>query len=52
MQLNGERPFEQAQQIVLNRLWKDEAPMKQDNRGNDLRPDAGMRGRLADSGFR
>lgn len=38
VQLNGERPFEQAQQIVLNRLWKDEAPMKQDNRGNDLRP--------------
>lgn len=37
VQLNGERPFEQAQQIVLNRLWKDEAPMKQDNRGNDLR---------------
>ena len=34
VQLNGERPFEQAQQIVLNRLWKDEAPMKQDNRGN------------------
>ena len=51
--VNGELPFEEAEQIVFNRLWKDETKIQQDNRENDLRPtqvcvDTWLEGDLAD----
>ncbi len=38
VQINGEMPFAGADTIMLSRVWKDSAELKQDNRGNDIRP--------------
>lgn len=36
--INGEIPFEGADNLVFYRLWKDGGPIKSDNRGNNIRP--------------
>jgi len=39
VRINGERPFQEARSIILQRVWRDEdAGISRDNRGNDLRP--------------
>jgi ABC-type glycerol-3-phosphate transport system substrate-binding protein len=36
--INGEMPFAGADTIMLARVWTDSEALKQDNRGNDIRP--------------
>ena len=36
--INGERPFDQARRTVLPIMWKCDGPIRQDSRGNDIRP--------------
>ncbi|MDF2587507.1 MAG: hypothetical protein K0S41_1348 [Anaerocolumna sp.] len=36
--INGEMPFLGADTIALSRVWTDKSAVKQDNRGNDIRP--------------
>jgi len=36
--INGESPFFSARHLTFSRVWKDDGPITQDNRGNDLRP--------------
>ena len=36
--LNGEIPFKEAMQLSFQRMWKDDGPIRRDNRDNDLRP--------------
>lgn len=36
--INGEVPFIDAKNLTFTRVWADAEPIKQDNRGNDLRP--------------
>lgn len=36
--INGKILFDEASRISMQRMWKDEGPIKQDNRDNDLRP--------------
>lgn len=36
--INGEMPFLGADTIALSRVWTDKSEVKQDNRGNDIRP--------------
>ena len=38
--LDGELPFREAEEIQLSRLWKDATEIKQDENGNDIRPQA------------
>ncbi|MBR6185719.1 MAG: extracellular solute-binding protein [Clostridia bacterium] len=38
LRLNGEIPFQGAEQFVFSRMWTDAAPIRQDNQGNDIRP--------------
>lgn len=37
LDIDGEMPFESARQFMFNRVWKDDAAIKQDNQGNDIR---------------
>ena len=37
--IDGELPFDEANDIVLERLWKDASEIKQDSMGNDTIPD-------------
>ena len=37
--VDGELPFDEANDIVLERLWKDASEIKQDSMGNDTIPD-------------
>lgn len=39
LKINGEYPFNEAQNLSIYRLWKDAGDIKKDNRGNELRPD-------------
>lgn len=36
--LNGAIPFKEAMQLSFQRMWKDDGPIRRDNRDNDLRP--------------
>lgn len=36
--VNGELPFEGAANMTFARLWTDGSPVKEDNRGNEVRP--------------
>lgn len=36
--INGELPFTDASSVFFSRIWKDGGPIKQDNRGNSIRP--------------
>ena len=36
--INGELPFEDAQNTIFTRIWKDGGPVKTDNQGNQIRP--------------
>lgn len=36
--INGEVPFREASIFSLSRIWANAAPMRQDGRGNDIRP--------------
>lgn len=36
--INGEAPFAGARHILFSRVWADAFPIRQDSRGNDLRP--------------
>jgi len=36
--LNGKIPFKEAMQLSFQRMWKDDGPIRRDNRDNDLRP--------------
>lgn len=36
--INGELPYLDADIILFSRIWKDGAPVKVDNRGNEIRP--------------
>lgn len=36
--INGELPFFNAGHFIFPRVWTDSGPVRQDNRGNDLRP--------------
>ena len=38
LKINGETPFSGASQLVLYRMWKDKAPVRVDNQGNQIRP--------------
>ncbi|MBQ6233965.1 MAG: extracellular solute-binding protein [Clostridia bacterium] len=38
LKINGETPFSGATQLVLTRMWKDKAPVRTDNQGNQIRP--------------
>lgn len=38
LKINGEVPFNGADQLIFSRLWTDEGTPKQDNQGNDIRP--------------
>ncbi|MEA5014514.1 MAG: extracellular solute-binding protein [Candidatus Limiplasma sp.] len=38
LQIDGETWFAQMEKLVLPRIWKDDGPIGQDNRGNDVRP--------------
>ncbi len=38
LRVNGEIPFQGADQMVFCRMWADAAPIRQDNQGNDIRP--------------
>ena len=38
LRINGEIPFQGADQLVFTRMWTDAAPVRQDNQGNDIRP--------------
>ena len=37
--IDGNLPFNECEQIVLSRVWKDETEIQQDSKGNDLYPD-------------
>ncbi len=39
LMIDGAYPFEEAEQIVLSRIWKDEGEVACDAEGNDLYPD-------------
>ena len=36
--INGEIPFERANNICFSRVWTDGGPVRTDNRGNEIRP--------------
>ncbi|MBR3494735.1 MAG: extracellular solute-binding protein [Clostridia bacterium] len=38
LRINGEVPFDGADQLVFSRLWTDEGEPRRDNQGNDIRP--------------
>ncbi len=38
LRINGEIPFDGAEQLVFSRLWTDSGKPRRDNRGNDIRP--------------
>lgn len=38
LKIDGTYPFMEARRIAFERTWKDAAPPKKDNRGNDIRP--------------
>ncbi len=38
IQIDGETPFDGASRISLGRVWENEYPIKQDSKGNDVRP--------------
>ncbi len=40
--IDGEVPFNDVQQILLPRAWRDAGQVQQDNRGNDIRPQQEM----------
>ena len=38
LRINGEVPFTGADRLVFSRMWTDGGEVRQDNRGNDIRP--------------
>ena len=36
--VNGNVPFEGAETLIFQRMWKDGAPVRKDNQGNEIRP--------------
>ena len=36
--INGELPFDDAENMTFSRLWVDAGPVKKDNQGNEIRP--------------
>jgi ABC-type glycerol-3-phosphate transport system substrate-binding protein len=39
LMIDGDYPFNEARSFIFSRVWKDATGIKQDNRGNDIRPD-------------
>ena len=38
LEVNGKIPFDEAMRFTFSRMWKDDGEVKQDSRGNDVRP--------------